>query len=451
MKIVIAGCGKLGFDLARQLSEEKHDVTVIDTNPAKLEKALAALDVQGVEGNGTSFRTQMEADVGSSDLMIAVTGADEVNLLCCLIAKRAGVKRTAARVRNPIYNEEVQFFSGQLGLSMTINPELACAQNIARLLEVPGALEITSFAKGRVDLIQVPVPEGSVLDGMSIIEFASKIMKGTLICAIRRDKDVIIPDGRTILRTGDDMYVIIPPSQIHKLLNRIGVKEKPIRNVIIAGGGTTAYYLAKRLEKDAMDVKIIERDKARAEYLSTLLPNTMIINGDASDRALLMEEGIADRDGFVTLTNMDEENMVLSMFAHKVGHAKTITKLNYVSFEEVVDDLPIGSIVSPKASTAKLILQYVRAMENSYGSNVETLTRILDGRVEVLEFAIKNESDVTGKPIMELSLKNGLLVCAILREGKIITPGGHDDIRVGDNVMIVTTNKGLKDIRDILQ
>lgn len=451
MKIVIAGCGKLGFDLARQLSEEKHDVTVIDTNPAKLEKALATLDVQGVEGNGTSFRTQMEADVGSSDLMIAVTGADEVNLLCCLIAKRAGVKRTAARVRNPIYNEEVQFFSGQLGLSMTINPELACAQNIARLLEVPGALEITSFAKGRVDLIQVPVPEGSVLDGMSIIEFASKIMKGTLICAIRRDKDVIIPDGRTILRTGDDMYVIIPPSQIHKLLNRIGVKEKPIRNVIIAGGGTTAYYLAKRLEKDAMDVKIIERDKARAEYLSTMLPNTMIINGDASDRALLMEEGIADRDGFVTLTNMDEENMVLSMFAHKVGHAKTITKLNYVSFEEVVDDLPIGSIVSPKASTAKLILQYVRAMENSYGSNVETLTRILDGRVEVLEFAIKNESDVTGKPIMELSLKNGLLVCAILREGKIITPGGHDDIRVGDNVMIVTTNKGLKDIRDILQ
>ena len=451
MKIVIAGCGKLGFDLARQLSEEKHDVTVIDTNPAKLEKALATLDVQGVEGNGTSFRTQMEADVGSSDLMIAVTGADEVNLLCCLIAKRAGVKRTAARVRNPIYNEEVQFFSGQLGLSMTINPELACAQNIASLLEVPGALEITSFAKGRVDLIQVPVPEGSVLDGMSIIEFASKIMKGTLICAIRRDKDVIIPDGRTILRTGDDMYVIIPPSQIHKLLNRIGVKEKPIRNVIIAGGGTTAYYLAKRLEKDAMDVKIIERDKARAEYLSTMLPNTMIINGDASDRALLMEEGIADRDGFVTLTNMDEENMVLSMFAHKVGHAKTITKLNYVSFEEVVDDLPIGSIVSPKASTAKLILQYVRAMENSYGSNVETLTRILDGRVEVLEFAIKNESDVTGKPIMELSLKNGLLVCAILREGKIITPGGHDDIRVGDNVMIVTTNKGLKDIRDILQ
>ena len=451
MKIVIAGCGKLGFDLARQLSEEKHDVTVIDTNPAKLEKALATLDVQGVEGNGTSFRTQMEADVGSSDLMIAVTGADEVNLLCCLIAKRAGVKRTAARVRNPIYDEEVQFFSGQLGLSMTINPELACAQNIARLLEVPGALEITSFAKGRVDLIQVPVPEGSVLDGMSIIEFASKIMKGTLICAIRRDKDVIIPDGRTILRTGDDMYVIIPPSQIHKLLNRIGVKEKPIRNVIIAGGGTTAYYLAKRLEKDAMDVKIIERDKARAEYLSTMLPNTMIINGDASDRALLMEEGIADRDGFVTLTNMDEENMVLSMFAHKVGHAKTITKLNYVSFEEVVDDLPIGSIVSPKASTAKLILQYVRAMENSYGSNVETLTRILDGRVEVLEFAIKNESDVTGKPIMELSLKNGLLVCAILREGKIITPGGHDDIRVGDNVMIVTTNKGLKDIRDILQ
>ncbi len=450
MKIVIVGCGKLGFALARQLSEEKHDVTVIDLNGEKLERALAQLDIQGVEGNGTSFRTQMEADVGGCDIIIAVTGADEVNLLCCLIAKKAGVKKTIARVRNPVYNEEVKYFSQELGLSMTINPELVCAGNIARLLEVPGALEITSFARGRIDLIQVPIPEGSVLEGMSVYEFSSKIHKGTLICAILRNGEVTIPDGRSELHVGDNMYVITPPSQIHKLLSKIGIKEKPIRSVMIAGGGTTAYYLAKRLERDAMEVKIIEQDRTRAEELSELLPDTMIINGDASDRQLLMEEGISDRDGFVTLTGLDEENMVLSLFAGKMSHAKTITKLNHVSFEEVVSDLPIGAIVSPKAAIAKMILQYVRAMENSYGSNVETLTRRLDGKVEALEFVIRQESDVTGKPLMELKLKKGILVCAIVREGKVITPGGHDDIRLGDNVMIVTTNKGLNDIKDIL-
>jgi trk system potassium uptake protein TrkA len=285
---------------------------------------------------------------------------------------------------------------------------------------------------------------------MTILDFANKIRSDTLVTTIERDGAVIIPNGHTKLLSGDNMYVILQPKQIVGLCQKLGIKTKAIRSVLIAGGGTTAYYLAKRLERDAMEVKIIELDKTRAEELSELLPDTMIINGDASDRQLLMEEGISNRDGFVTLTGLDEENMVLSMFAGKMGHAKTITKLNHVSFEEVVSDLPIGAIVSPKAAIAKMILQYVRAMENSYGSNVETLTRLLDGKVEALEFVIRQESDVTGKPLMELKLKKGILVCAIVREGRVITPGGHDDIRLGDNVVIVTTNEGLNDIKDIL-
>ncbi len=450
MKVIIVGCGKLGLLLAKQLSDEDTDVTVIDQNAEKLSRALSMVDVQGVAGNGTSFRTQAEAGVPEGDLMIAVTGADEVNLLCCLIAKHSGVKHTIARVRNPVYNDEVSFLSGRMGISMAINPELVCAENIARLIEVPAALEITSFVRGRVDLLKLPIPEGSVLNGITVMEFASKIHRGTLICAIARGGEVIIPDGHTKLMAGDDMYVITPPVQIHKLLSKIGIKEKPVKNVTIAGGGTTAYYLAKRLERDSIDVKIIEMDRKRAEQLSDMLPDVMVINGDASDRQLLMEEGAAEWDGFVTLTGLDEENMVLSMFINKVGHAKTITKLNHISFEEVVADLPLGSTVSPKDSIAKMIIQYVRAMENSYGSNVETMSRILDDRAEVLEFAIRGESKVTGKPLMELSLKNGLLVCAIVRDGKVITPGGHDEIRIGDNVVIVTTNKGLRDIKDIL-
>ena len=450
MKIVIAGCGKLGFALAKQLSAEEHDVTVIDLSTEKLGRTLAVLDIQGIAGNATSFKTQKEAGVPDADLMIAVTGADEVNLLCCLIAGRTGVRKTIARVRNPVYNDEVGFLSGQLGISVAINPELACARNMARLLEVPAALEITSFARGRVDLLKLSLPADTPLDGLTVMDFAKQGRKGTLISALSRNGEVIIPDGRTKIQAGDDMYVITPPAQIHKLLASAGIVSKPVRNVIIAGGGTTAYYLAKRLERDQIDVKIIEMDKKRAEELSDLLPECIIINGDASDRQLLMEEGLLNSDGLVILTNLDEENMVLSMFANKVGHAKTITKLNHISFDEVVSDLPLGSIVSPKDAIAKMILQYVRAMQNTFGSNVETLTRILDDKAEVLEFAIRQKSEVTDKPLMELSLKKGLLVCAIVREGKVITPGGRDDMRVGDNVVIMTTIKGLNDIKDIL-
>ncbi|MGN0437350.1 MAG: Trk system potassium transporter TrkA [Lachnospiraceae bacterium] len=450
MKIIIAGCGKVGYAIAEQLNEEGHEITVIDSREEKLEQVLSTLDVQGVEGNATIFRTQSEAGIKESDLLIAVTGQDEINLLCCLIAKKFGNCHTIARVRNPEYNSEIKYLSRELGLSMAINPELACAANISQLIDVPSALDIYSFAKTRINLIKLPVPDDSVLHSMTVYEFSNKISENTLICAVERNDEVFIPDGNTILHRGDNMFVIVPPKEIHSLLTKIGIKAKPIKSVMIIGGGTIAYYLAKHLESTKVQVKIVEKDLKRCEKLSSLLSKTMIIHGDASNRELLLEEGIANTDAFVSLTNIDEENLVLSLFAKKVSKAKVITKIDKVDFEEVIGDLQLGPIACPKNITAKSIVKYVRALQNSFGSNVETLYRILDDRMEALEFSIKQESKVTGTPLMDLKLKKNLLVCSIVRNGKIITPSGKDTIETGDTVIIVTTNKGLTDIKDIL-
>lgn len=450
MKIIIVGCGKVGYTLAQQLSDEGHDITLIDTNESKLDKALSVLDVQAVTGNGTTFRTQLEAGIKDSDLLIAVTGQDEINLLCCLIAKKSGNCNTIARVRNPEYFEETDYLREELGLSMAINPEYACADSIAKLIEIPSALDVITFAKGLVNMVQVTVPEGSPIHHMTVHEYATKIHSNTLICALERGHEVIIPDGNTLICSGDNLYIIIPTDEIHHFLSKIGIKSKPIKSVMIIGGGMIAYYLAAKLNKVHLQVKIIEQNFEQCQRLSERLPHTMIINGDASDRQLLLEEGIEDTDAFISLTNLDEENMVLSLFANKVGNAKKVTKIDRVSFEEVIDDMPIGAIACPKNITAKSIIQYVRALENSFGSNIETLYRMLDDRVEALEFHIRQDSKVTNTPLMELELKKNLLICAIIRGKQIITPSGKDEILNGDTVIVVTTNKGLSDFKDIL-
>ena len=450
MQIIIVGCGKVGYAIAQQLNEEGHDITIIDTNREKVEQTISTLDIQGVEGNGTTFNTLLEAGIKASDLLIAVTGKDEVNLLCCLIAKKAGNCNTIARVRNPEYVNETNYLREELGLSMVINPELTCARGISHLIEIPSALDFTTFAKGRANMIEISIPEKSVIDGMTVIDFSKKINNKTLICSIERGGEVIIPDGNTILCEKDKMYVIIPPSELHSVLHKIGIKTKPIKNVLIAGGSKVAYYLTKCLEEAHIQVKIIEKDFKNCEQLSERLPHTLVIHGDATNRQLLLEEGIDNMDAFVSLTNMDEENMLLSLFANKVSKAKIITKIDKISFEEVINELPIGSIACPKNITAKSIIQYVRGVQNSFGSNVETLYRILDDKVEAIEFKVKQSSKVTGKPLMDLNIKKNLLVCAIFRNGKIITPTGKDTIETGDHVLIITTNKGLADITDIL-
>ena len=456
MKVIIAGCGKVGYTLAEQLSEEGHDITVIDRQASKLETVCNNLDVIGIVGNGTSYTIQEEAGVEDADLMIAVTDRDEINLLACLIAKKAGNCQTIARVRNPEYYQEIGFLKEELGLSMVINPELAAAAEIARLIQVPSAMEIDTFAKGKVNLVKFEIPLQSSWDGMKVSEIGSKFGSDLLICIVERrkkgqDMEVMIPDGNTFLAGGDKISVIIPPEKMNSIFTKLGIAHKMIKNVMIVGGSKIAYYLAERLIRSKIRVKILEMNHERCEELSDLLPEAMLIEGDASNENLLREEGISNMEAFISLTNYDEENIMLSLYANKVSDAKLITKINKISCEDVVSEIPIGSIISPKNLTAEYIIRYVRSMQNSLGSNVEAVYRMVHNKVEALEFYIKEESKVTNVCLADLKLKDNLLVCAIVRNGKRITPSGQDMIMKGDSVIVVTTKIGLNDIQEIMK
>ncbi len=452
MNIIIAGCGKVGCTLAEQLNAEGHEVSVIDNDAQALQNASSRFDVMGVEGNCTSYRVQTEAGIDDADLMIAVTDKDELNMLACLIAKKAGDCHTIARVRNPEYYEEINYIREELGLSMSINPELAAASEIARLIQVPSALEVDTFAKGRVSLIKIQIPQGSVLDNMAICNMAEKISQKVLICIVEREKEVVIPGGNFVLKAGDYISVTVAIPEINHFLNRIGIKTKPIHNVMIAGGGTISYYLAKLLLAAHINVKIVEHNLERCNELSDLLPHAMIIHGDVTEREILMEENIADADAVVALTNSDEENVLLSLFVNKLSKAKRIVKITRESFMEVIDEMPVGNIVSPKNITAEYIIRYVRSRQNSYdSSNVETLYRLVGGKAEALEFVVGSNAKAANKEICELNIRDNTLICSIYRNGKVIRPTGKDKILPKDSVMVVTTKKGLNGIDDIVK
>ncbi|MBQ9886350.1 MAG: Trk system potassium transporter TrkA [Lachnospiraceae bacterium] len=451
MNIIIVGCGKVGYALAEQLNDEGHEITIIDKNDAVIRTVTSTLDIIGVTGNGSSFRVQLEAGVDKADLLIAVTDKDEVNMLACLIAKKAGNCRTIARVRDPEYYEEINYIRDELGLSLSINPEWAAAYEIAKLIQVPSALELDSFAKGRVNLVKVKVPIDSVLDGIKLRDIPAKVGKDILVCIVERRHEVIIPDGSCVLQAGDAISIIMPLKNASQIYQKIGVSVKPIKNIMIAGGSTIAYYLAKILLNSKVRVKIIEKDSARCKQLSEILPKASIINGDATDKAVLLEEGIKKADAIASLTDLDEENILLSLYADKVSEAKIITKINKIAFEEVIGEMPVGSIICPKNLTAEQIIQYIRAKQNSFGSNVETMYKMVDNKVEALEFKVGAHSKVINIPLENLKLKDNLLLCCIFRNGTIKTPSGKDTIMPGDNVIVVTTHKGLKDIKDILR
>ncbi len=451
MNIIIVGGGKVGMTLAAQLSSEDHEITLIDTDSKHVESAVAALDIQGIVGNGTSYHTQLDAGVKDADLLIAVTDTDETSLLSCLIAKKAGDCHTIARVRDPEHYNEIEFIKEELGLSMAINPEIAAAGNIYRLIQVPSALDVDNFAKGRVNLLRLEIPEGSVLDGLKLNEVEKKIKVELLVCIVESGDDIIIPNGETKLKAGDKISVILPINELRPVLNKIGIKAKPIKDVMIAGGGNISYYLARMLIQSGINVKILELNRARCEELSLLLPEAIIIQGDASDQELLKEEGLTNTDALVSLTSIDEENILLSLYAHKISSAKCITKISKIDFEEVVRELPIGAVICPKRITSQFISSYVRSMQNSMGSNVETLYRMMDDRVEALEFKVSNNAKghYLNVPLMELNLKPNILICSIIRGKKITTPRGRDCIKNGDTVIVVTTVTGLDDLSDI--
>ena len=452
MNIIIAGCGKVGRALAEQLSREKHDITVIDRKPEAIQQITNIADVRGVVGNGASFEIQMDAGIDTADLMIAVTDADEVNLLCCLIAKKAGGCQTIARVRNPVYHHEIHHIKDELGLSMVINPEWAAAMEMARLLRFPSAIDIDTFANGRIELLRFQLEEQNPLCNNKIKDLHMLSRCEVLICIVERGNEVLIPSGEVELKAGDMISVVASPVNASRFFKTIGIETNQVKNTMIIGGGKISFYLAKRLLEMGIQVKIIEKDRDACERLCEILPKAMIINGDGTDRELLAEEGLAKAEGFAALTNMDEENVMLALYAKSMSKAKKITKVNRNTFDTIIGSLNIGSLIYPKHITSETILQYVRAMQNSIGSNVETLYRLVDGNAEALEFVIKGKSEVTDIPLQELQLKPHILVCAINRKGKIIIPKGQDCIQEGDSVGIITKDCGAyKDIRDIMK
>ena len=443
MQIIIVGCGKVGRTLAEQLQEEESDITLIDVSSNVINSLEDDIDAMGIVGNGASINTLMEAGIENADILIAVTGSDEMNLLCCLIAQKTGHCHTIARVRNPIYANEIGFIKKRLGVTMIINPELAAAQEISRLLRFPSAIKIDTFARGRVELLKFKVLPEFGLDGMTISRITESLRCDVLFCAVESRDSVSIPGGNHVVHDGDLVSILASPVNAAAFFKKIGLKTNQVKNAIIVGGGTISYYLTKALLDMNISVKVIEQNEARCEVLSDLIPEATIINGDGTNRSLLMEEGLSRAEAFVSLTNLDEENVFLALFAKTVSKAKLVAKVNRLAFEDVIDSLDIG--------TADYILQYVRAMQNSIGSNIETLYHILDNQAEALEFAIRENSPVVGIPLSELNLKKNLLVGYLNRNGVVKIPRGHDTIQVGDTVIIVTTHKGLRDITDILE
>lgn len=451
MKIIIVGCGRVGVTIVRQLEKEGHIITVIDTNSQALSAVAGAQNVMAIEGNGATFDTLIDAGVRDCDITIAVTASDELNLYACLIASNAGAKHTIARVRNPQYTDDVPRIKDELKLSMAINPEQTCARELSRLIKFPGAVEIDSFAKGVVDLIKVKIKHDSVLADRKVVDCASLFKSGLRICTVERGKEVFIPNGDFEIKSGDIISIISESNAAAKLFKNLGVINSRSRHVIILGGSKIAYYLAKSLVETGINVKIIESNRERCETLCDQLPNAVIIHGNGMNQELLLSEGIEHADAIVALMDTDEENIIVSLFAKDVNPgAKIITEIDNLSFN-IIDSMPLDSVIHPKHLTGQYIIQYVRAMQNSVGSNIETLYSICNDQAEALEFRAKEENMAIGVPLAMLSLKDEIQVVCINRDGKIIIPTGKDSIELGDTVIVVTKHKGLFDLKDILK
>ncbi len=451
MNIIIAGCGKVGQELVEQLNEEGNNITVIDTDEARVNDISARYDCMGITGNGATHITQQEAGIDEAHLLIAVTGSDELNMLCCLVAKMTGNCQTIARIRNPQYATEARYLKNELGLAMIINPEQAAATEIAKVLRFPSAMKIDTFAKGRVELLKFRLPEGSPLVGCAVKEISTKLHCDVLICTVERGEDAYIANGDLVFCEKDIISVIASPRNVNTFFRKIKYKTNSVKDVMIVGGDSIAHYLSEMLYPYGIDTKIIEKDLARCEQLSTSLDYVKVINGDAVDQDILLQEGLESAGAFVALTDIDEENILLSLFAKKRSSAKLVTKIKRIDFDDVINDLELDTIIYPKNITAEYIARYVRAMKKTIGSNLETLYTLIKGKVEAAEFYIKEGSPIVGIPLAEMRFKPGVLVAAIIRSNKAIIPRGNDIIMPGDAVVIVSNHLAIHDIGDIIK
>ncbi len=452
MNIIIVGCGKVGQKLAEQLSREQdQNITVVDLKYNVVQDVVNQNDVMGVVGSGASIEILEEAGIKTADILIAVTGSDELNLLCCLLARKRGDCQTIARVRKPEYTREIRLIKDDLGISLVINPEQMAARAIARNLRFPSAIEIDTFAKSRVEVLKFKVPENSVLDNMVISDMSAKLGCDILICGIERGHDAFIPDGNFVIKNGDMVSIVAAPGNAAYFFKKIGIKTNRVKDTMIVGGGATAFYLAHNLLRENIKVKIIEQNPQRCELLSQMLPKATVICGDGTDNRVLLEEGIAYTDSFVSLINIDEENILLSLFARSMSNAKIVTKINRIAYDEVISKLDLDTTIYPKNITAEIIIKFVRAKKKTIGSNIETVHKILNGKAEALEFSIKENSPVSDTAIENLKFKKNVLIACINRDGQTITPRGKDIIMPGDTVIVITTESGMRDISDIIE
>lgn len=448
MEIVISGLGSVGTTLMQELADEGHNIVVIDVNAQKIETAVNQFDVKGVIGNGASSSVLKEAGVQHCDLFIGATNHDELNILCCIIAKKLGAKKTIARASKPEY---VDLFKsdGDLGLSLMVNPQYEAALEISRMLRFPSAIKVNEFSNGKVELVEFLVSEDSPLVGLPLKKLGVVFKEKVLICAAQRDDKAIIPTGDFVIREGDRLFVTATMKHISLFFKHLGWNRQA-KDAIIVGGSTTAYYLCKELGKLGIHAKLIEKDAQKAAMFSEDFKKINVILGDGTDQELLLEEGLATTDTFVALANMDEQNIIMSMFATSQDVPKVITKIDQLGYYDMLQKSGIYSAVSTKTSTTDRIIRFVRLIGNTQGSTVKRVFHIIDDSTEILEFEAKENFKRFDVPIQQLNLKKHLLVAGIIRKGELITPSGQDVIKLGDNVIIVTLEEGLDDLKDIL-
>ncbi len=455
MKVVIIGDGKVGHTLAVELSEEDYDIVLIDQNEGRIKDDLNELDISCISGNGVDAEVLKEADVAHADLVIACASTDELNMLSCLVAKKLGARQTIARVRNRIYYQQIELLREDLHLSLAVNPDLTAANEISRILLFPQASRVETFMHGRAEMAEYTVIENSAMIGIPLSELYSRMQVRLLVCAVKRGEEIIIPDGNFILQAGDKINVAAGHRNLQSFFNSVKNRNGRIKRVLICGGGNLAFYLAIQLIQSGMQVKIIEKDEKRCEELCELLPKATIINGDATDQELLEEESIQNADAFIALTDVDEENIIMALFAKTLGVGKIIAKVDEDSRIQMVEDLGIDSLISVKNATADAIMSYVMSVNNVYASeDVEAVYQLVNGKVEAQEFLIRKDTTYTDVPLKQLHTKDGTLIACIGRGRDVIIPSGDDQIKAGDSVIVISkVSKGMliQKFSDILE
>lgn len=453
MKIIVIGCGKTGKSLIENLVNEGHDVALIDKDPAFLDEAVNSFDVLGVCGIGTDCEVLDEVGVSHADLVISVTGSDELNMLACYIARTLGAKNTVARIREREYNDKsLGFLQQQLQLSMSINPEMSAAYSVSKILKFPGAINVDTFTSHKFEIVEIILKDGSPLIGTKVLDLKKHNSANFLICAVMRNDSVIIPDGRFVFEEGDRIAVIASPADLSKISRILGLlHHRRTKDVMILGAGRIAYYLSKMLLASGTKVTVIDKDSARCSSFSEAVPGATVICGDGANQDMLLEEGLGQTDAFVSLTGFDENNILISYFASSQEVPKVVAKVNRPEFLPIASKLGIDTIISPIQIITDEVVRYARALQNSLGSNVEKLYKIMDGAAEALEFNVSSDFKWLNTPLKAIRFKPNIIIAGIIHNRKVIVPSGDDVISAGDKVIVIAAGHRLLDLSDIIQ